>query len=143
MRQLLFRPSLFRLDTDIGLLVLRLCIGGFMVGGHGIPKLMKLPDIAATFADPLGIGPTASLVLALFAEIVCAITLMAGFLTRFSAFTLFINMVVIVLIVHQGEPWGELEFPLLYTVPFLALALTGAGRLSADAIIAKKLGIGA
>ncbi len=137
MRNLLFRPSFFRSDIDVGLLLLRLFTGAFMLS-HGIPKLMNFSERMLTFPDPLGVGHTPSLVLAVFAEVFCSITIMFGLLTRFSALTLFINMVVIAFVIHGDDPWKQKEFALLYAVPYLVLTLTGAGRFSLDAVISRK-----
>ncbi len=141
MRKLLFQRSLFRSDIDFGILALRLSTGLFMLFGHGMPKLLHYSEKMATFPDPLSIGSPASLALAVFAEVFCSIALILGFLTRFSAITLFINMIVIALVVHLGDPWDQKEFALLYAIPYLALVCTGAGRFSLDSAISGKVGI--
>ncbi len=122
---------------DWGKLILRLGLGGFMLG-HGWPKLMKLlagGEIA--FADPIGLGPTFSLVLAVFAEFVCAILLIIGYKTRWAAIPLIITMLVAGLIVHGDDPWGKKEFALLYAVGYIAIALLGAGKYSIDDRVGK------
>ena len=135
MRNVLFRPALFRSDIDFGLLLLRLFIGLLMMLGHGMPKLTGYSERMSTFADPLGVSSPASLTLAIFAEVFCSAALIFGFLTRFAAAVLLINMLVIALIVHGGDPWAKQEFALLFAIPYLALIFTGAGRFSLDAIM--------
>lgn len=138
--------------TSIGLLVLRLGIGGYMLT-HGISKLqMMFKDEFDKFGDPIGLGSTMSLVLMVFAEFVCAILVMMGLATRFAALTLVIGMAVAAFVAHGGDPWtmgagyelftaGEAESwaskepALLYLIPFLALVFTGAGKASIDALI--------
>ena len=138
--------------TAIGLLVLRLGFGGFMLT-HGWGKLqMLLSGDFDQWVDPIGVGNWLSLAMATFAEFGCAILVMAGLLTRLAAVPLVVTMIVAAFLVHASDPWtsggaaaaffaGESDFPvakepaLLYLTAFLALALTGPGRLSIDGLI--------
>lgn len=126
--------------TSIGLLILRVGVGGFMAFAHGLPKLTGFSEMAARFADPIGVGTTASLALAIFAELFCALALVLGLFTRAVALPLLFTMLVAGLIVHADDPWGKKEFALLYAIPFLTLMLTGGGRYSLDTLIAQRLG---
>lgn len=121
-----------------GLLILRLWFGGAMLLAHGWPKLATFSDRLQTFADPLGIGSPASLVMAIFAEVGCAFLLMLGLGTRLVAAPLLFAMVMAAFIVHGADPWAKKEFALLYAFPYLALMLTGPGRFSLDHLIFKK-----
>src|SRR4051812_42469201 len=118
--------------NDLVYLLLRVSVGSMMFFGHGLPKLMAFNEKAQTFADPLGVGHMASLVLAIFAEVFCAAAVALGLLTRLSAIPLVINMAVAVLIVHAQDPWSKKELALLYLIPFLCIAVTGGGRWSLD-----------
>lgn len=121
---------------DIGLLILRVAIGGMMIGGHGWGKLDKLMSAQEiTFADPFGLGPGISLFLAVFAEVFCALLVMLGLATRVAAVPLVITMLTAAFIVHADDPFGKKEFALVYMVPFLTLFFTGPGRLSIDQLI--------
>ncbi|MBK7086774.1 MAG: DoxX family protein [Flavobacteriales bacterium] len=53
-----------------------------MLWQHGWPKLMGFADRMDKFADPFGIGPTASLALIVFAEVFCAASSGLGLWTR-------------------------------------------------------------
>lgn len=118
---------------DAGLLVLRLGAGGLLLGGHGWPKLARFAETAEVFPDPLGVGSTASLSLAVFAEVLCALAVMLGAATRAAAVPVVGMMFVAAFVQHGGDPWAKKEFALLYLIPFLTLALTGAGGWSVDA----------
>lgn len=136
----MFNPGSYPRHVDTALLLLRLVTGGFMLT-HGVGKLDRLltgGDIQ--FADPIGVGMTASLVLAVFAEVFCALCVMLGFATRLSAVPLIITMLVAAFIVHAGDGFGKQELPLLYATMFLLLALTGAGKASVDAWIHARIG---
>jgi putative oxidoreductase len=132
-----------------GLLILRLGVGGYLLT-HGWGKLqMILAGGFDRFADPIGLGSGLSLVLVVIAEFVAALLVMFGFATRFAAATVVISMAVAAFVVHGGDPWtmgegarlfragasrtwGSKEPALLYLIPFLALILTGPGKLSLD-----------
>jgi putative oxidoreductase len=132
--QLNFLPR----STDCALILLRIWLGLTILLNHGWGKLMRFGEMAAKFSDPLGVGPTTSLSLAVFAEVVCASLLVLGFLTRFSALVLVILTGVAFFMVHggalSGANSGELAF--IYLAGFVALFLAGPGRFSVD----RKLG---
>lgn len=119
-------------NISMALLFLRAIAGVFMLT-HGYPKfLMLFSDGPIHFADPIGIGETASLILAMFAEFFCSIFLIFGLATRFSALTLLITMLVAGLIVHGPDAFSSKEMSLLYASIYLAILITGAGKYSVD-----------
>jgi putative oxidoreductase len=124
--------------TSLGLLLLRLSVGGMMLVSHGWGKLINFWEKASVFPDPLGVGSMMSLSLAVFAEVFCSIAIIMGLATRFVAIPLIITMFIAVFIVHADDPWQKKEFALLYLVPFLTLIFTGAGRFSLDSVIKKR-----
>ena len=81
--------------TDLGLLVGRVGFAGVLILRHGYPKIPALLNHPDRFFDPIGIGPTASLALAAFAEIVCAGLLALGLLGRLPCIPLVLNFAVI------------------------------------------------
>ena len=117
---------------DIGLLVLRLTLGGLMLT-HGIKKLLSFAEMSDSFADPIGVGPTFSLVLAVFAEVFCAGLVMLGAFTRFAVIPLIVTMAIAAFLVHAADPLAKKELALIYMAGFVALGFLGAGRLSLDA----------
>jgi putative oxidoreductase len=126
--------------ADLGLLLLRVLAAAYMVVGHGWPKLSSFQEKAARFGDPIGIGPTASLALATFAEFFCAILVGLGLLTRFAALALVVNMSVAAFFAHAGHPFAKKELALLYLAIWLALLVAGPGRLSVDERLRRRLG---
>jgi len=121
------------MKSDLGLLILRLGAGLMLAFGHGLGKVSRVVDGNFQFADPIGIGAAASLVLAAFAEFFCALAVVVGFKTRWAAVPPAIAMLVAAFVHHAADPWGKKEFPLLYAAIFVALILTGAGRYALDA----------
>ena len=115
-----------------GLCWLRVSTGSMMLLAHGWPKLMDFSTLAKVFPDPLGVGSAASLMLAVFAEAFCAAALVLGLATRLVAVPLLVTMLVAAFVIHADDPWSKQEFALLYALPFVALIIGGAGRLSLD-----------
>ncbi len=140
------------LTVSIGLLILRLGIGGYLLT-HGWGKLqMMLAGDFDKFGDPIGLGPGPSLVLVVMAEFFSGLLVMLGLATRFGAALVVISMAVAAFVAHGSDPWtmeqgyklfmagtskswASKEPALLYLIPFLALMFTGAGKFSLDGLI--------
>ncbi|MES2141052.1 MAG: DoxX family protein [Bacteroidota bacterium] len=135
----LFNSGNYSKNINGALLLLRFVSGGFMLI-HGIGKFSKLfGEAPIAFADPIGIGETASLALAVFAEVFCALFLIIGFLTRLAAIPLLITMLVAAFVVHSNDGFGKQELPLLYAAIYIVIAIAGAGKISIDNWIYKKI----
>ena len=139
MTKKLLNPGSYTREINITLLFLRITIGIFMLT-HGFGKLTMLFEGGPVqFADPIGIGPTASLILAVFAEVLCSILLIFGIATRFAVIPLLITMLVAVLIVHSDDAFRVKEMALLYLSVFISILIAGAGKISIDNLIYKKI----
>src|SRR5207247_9015251 len=83
---------------------------------------------------PLVVVLTCTLACVVVAEVVCAILLALGLITRYAALVTSINVGVAFFVVHKaalsGEHSGELAF--IYLAGFVALFFAGAGRISLD-----------
>lgn len=104
-----------------------------MLVAHGIPKLTNFPS--AGFPDPLGIGSTLSMSLAIFAEVFCSLLLILGLWTRLALISLIATMLVIIFMVHQLDPFKTKELAFVFLFTYVGLFFTGAGRFSVDAKI--------
>ncbi|MEX0879670.1 MAG: DoxX family protein [Thermoanaerobaculia bacterium] len=122
--------------------VARITVGWiFLQSGWG--KLNDLPKVVAFFSD-LGIpAPQFQAPLAATAEFVCGALLLAGLFTRVASLPLIGTMIVALLTALRAEIhsasdlFGLSEY--LYIVILLWLGAYGAGPLSLDAVIAKRL----
>ena len=138
MTKSIFNPGNYPKNIDFALLLLRIAAGGFMLT-HGMGKFLKLfGDDPIKFADPIGLGVTASIVLVVFSEVLCSIFLILGLATRYSAIPLLITMLVAAFIVHADDSFGEKELALLYTTLYFVIALAGGGKYSIDNYIYKR-----
>lgn len=135
----IFNPGNYSKNIDFVLLLLRLVVGGFMLT-HGIGKFEKLfSGEPITFPDPIGVGPTASLALVVFSEVFCSLFLIFGIATRLSSIPLIITMLVAAFIAHAADGFGKQELPLLYTVIYIVLVISGSGRIAFDNWMYQKL----
>lgn len=135
----LFNPGMYTQKVNIALLFLRVSIGILMLT-HGTGKFITLLDGGSIeFADPIGIGPAASLALAVFAEFICSLLLIFGVATRFTIIPLIITMLVAGFIVHADDVFHVKEKAFLFLTVFITIAIAGAGKISADNLIYKKI----
>ena len=126
------------LGVDVGLLVLRLWAGGFMVIGHGIGK-MQIANTAG-FPDPLGIGNQASWLGAVVSEVFMAGLIALGLCTRAAAIPAIFTMVIAAFVIHGSDPFfmsgGAAKEPaLMYLLSYVAILFAGPGKLSIDHLL--------
>lgn len=120
------------MSKDFSLLFLRISFGATMLFSHGLPKLLNYSQMKSSFPDPLGIGNSASLILTIFAELLCPLFICLGLKVRFTTIPIIITMLVAAFIIHAGDPFAKIEFPLLYAFAFTAILISGPGRYSLD-----------
>ena len=128
---------------DIGMLILRLVVGGLMFG-HGAQKLFGWfggGGIRGTkgFFGSLGYPAAGAMaVLAGAAEAGGGLLLAAGFLTPLGAAAVAGVLLNAIVTAHWPKVWnteGGLEFPLAMATAAIAVAFVGSGRFSFDALI--------
>ena len=119
-------------NISIAALILRVGAGGMMLT-HGWGKFLKVFNGDFSFGNPLGIGETPTLLMAVFAEFVCPILLIIGYRSKLAAIAPALTMITAAFVVHLHDPWRKQEFPLLYLTCFIAIYLLGSGRYSLDA----------
>jgi len=125
-------------SADFALLVVRVLAGFSLIYAHGWKKFANFNDTVAQWTqwglDPIGIGPTASVALAGFAEVICAALLILGLKARFAALVIAINLGVAFVMVHKaaltGDNNGELAF--MYLLVGVLVLFAGPGKFSVD-----------
>ncbi len=120
-----------QIATNLGLLLLRVGMSAGMLT-HGYPKLLKLINGDFKFADPIGIGPKASLILAVICEVVFPILVIIGFKTKIASVPVIITMAVALFVFHANDSFSTKENAFLYLLGFIVVALLGAGKYSID-----------
>ncbi len=120
------------MKRDFGLAILRVGTASLILT-HGVPKFLKLiGEGEIEFGDPIGIGPTATLFLAVVGEFLCPILILIGFKTRWATIPPILVMLTAVFIVHAQDPFGRKEMALSYLVMLVAILIMGAGKFSID-----------
>jgi putative oxidoreductase len=123
--------------ADVGLLAVRLFAGLGLAFGHGMGKLPPSPRFLAGveemgFPAPAVFGWAAAL-----AEAVGGTLIAVGILTRPAALFVLFTMLVAAFM-REGPAFADKEKALLYGAVALMLVLTGAGRYSLDAALARR-----
>lgn len=120
------------------ILILRLFVGISMLT-HALPKLDKLiANDNIEFMNFLGLGSAISLVLVVFAEFLCSVFIILGFLTRLATIPLMITMLVAFFVVHSSDPYSVKELSLVYFFFYFAILVLGSGKFSLDWLFSKK-----
>ena len=133
-------------SSSIGLFILRLVLG-LVLAAHGSQKLFGLfggYGIKGTggWMESIGIKPGALFAtLAGLGEFLGGLGVAAGLLTPLAAAGVVIVMIVAIASTHIKKGlWnsnGGYEYPLIIIAGAIALALTGPGSISLDAILFK------
>ncbi len=124
--------------VDWGSLFLRVSFPLTMIVAHGWGKMMMLfADGPIQFADPIGVGQTTSLVLAVLGEVVCPFLMLIGLRTRWVAIPAIITMAVAAFIIHGSDPFAKKEMALIYLFGFIGIFLVGSGKFSLDKMLSK------
>ncbi|PWJ60439.1 putative oxidoreductase [Dyadobacter jejuensis] len=126
-----FAPGQASKQVDIGLFILRVGISILMMG-HGFQKLSRYLEGNTAFADPIGIGSEATLILAIFVEMIGSILLILGLFTRAVLLFLGSTMLVVTFIVHAADPFKVKELAIAFLLVYLVMFITGPGQYSID-----------
>lgn len=126
----------FLRSTDLGLLLLRIALGGLMLF-HGMHKLIYGVGFIGDMLAAIGL-PSFIAYGSLLAELVASLMIICGIWTRLASVVFAGNMVVDILMAHASEMFSlspmtgglVIELPLLYLLGAAVLCLTGGGRFA-------------
>jgi putative oxidoreductase len=111
--------------------MLRISVSAMMIT-HGYPKALKLMAGDMDFSDPYGIGSGLSLILVVFAELICSALLIIGLGTRLASIVLIITMITAAFVVHADHGFQKQEMALLYLLLYLTILILGPGKYALD-----------
>jgi len=114
---------------DIGLLFLRVSGGLFLLWVHGLPKLLDFTAQLQLIEDPFHLGAQLTLILAIFAEVLCPVLIVAGVLARLACLPILFVLLVALLVVHPQWSVAEGQFGWLLLILFTTVLIAGPGRL--------------
>jgi putative oxidoreductase len=120
---------------NFSMLLLRVVFGVLIIIKHGYIKVQNFATLQTQFYNFLGLGSKTTLILAILAEMLCALFIVLGLFTRFSVIPLILTMLVAIFGFDKGKPMIESELALLYLGTFVTLLLCGPGKISIDGMI--------
>ncbi|MCT8950148.1 MULTISPECIES: DoxX family protein [Pseudomonas] len=115
---------------DVGLLFLRVSGGLFLLCVHGMPKLLDFTAQLQLIEDPFHLGSHLTLILAIFAEVLCPLLVVAGVLARLACLPILFVLLVALLLVHPQWTVAEGQFGWLLLILFATVFIAGPGRLA-------------
>ncbi|MCU7250854.1 DoxX family protein [Pseudomonas koreensis] len=115
---------------DAGLLFLRVSGGLFLLWVHGLPKLLDFSAQLQLIEDPFHLGAHLTLSLAIFAEVLCPLLIVAGLLVRLACLPILSVLLVALLVVHLQWSVAEGQFGWLLLILFTTVFIAGPGRLA-------------
>lgn len=120
------------------LLALRILFGGLMLT-HGLQKWTNYAELSAVFPDPLGVGSSVSLGLAIFGELACSVGFILGALYRLAMIPMIFTMCMAFFVIHGNDAFAVKELAFIYLVVFILMYITGPGKYSIDRYLSKPL----
>ena len=124
---------------DFGLLFLRISGALFLLAVHGLPKLLDYSAELQRIEDPFHLGAHLTLILAIFAEVLCPLLIIAGVLVRLACLPILFVLLVALLIVHPQWSVAEGQFGWLLLILFTSIFIAGPGRLALNVHLAGAL----
>lgn len=121
------------------LLLIARVVFSLLMAVHGFQKLEAFDVMSTQFPDPLGVGNEVSLALAIFGELVCAIAVIFGLLTRLALIPMAFTMFIAFFVAHGGSTANGGELSLVYLLIFVLLIFAGPGKFSIDGLLGNKL----
>ncbi|MBK1891717.1 DoxX family protein [Undibacterium sp. 14-3-2] len=120
---------------DAGLLLLRLAGSLLLIYVHGLPKITAYSAELRHIEDPLHIGATLTLSMAIFSEVFCPVLIALGFLTRLACLPVLFLLFISMLFVHPEWTIAEGQFGWLLMIIFASIALAGPGCYSLQPLL--------
>lgn len=134
----LFPEKPDRTSVSLLLLAARVILGVLLMN-HGLHKLMDFEAMSARFPDPLGVGGTVSLSLAIFGELACSLGFVVGAFYRLALIPMIFTMCVALGTAHGWDIFGGGELAFVYLAMFVLMYIAGPGKFALDRIIAVSL----
>ncbi|WP_339468735.1 DoxX family protein [Pseudomonas sp. EL_65y_Pfl1_R83] len=116
-------------QQDLGLLFLRGSGALFLLWVHGLPKLLNYSEQLKLIEDPFHLGAHITLLLAIFAEVLCPLLIIAGVLVRLACLPILAVLLIAMLVVHPEWTLLEGQFGWLLLIIFSSVLIAGPGRL--------------
>ncbi|WP_112194798.1 DoxX family protein [Pseudomonas sp. LG1E9] len=113
---------------DLGLLFLRASGALFLLWVHGVPKVLNYNDQLQLIEDPFHLGAHVTLLLAIFAEVLCPVLIVAGVWVRLACLPILAVLLIAMVVVHPQWTVFEGQFGWLLLIIFTSVLIAGPGR---------------
>lgn len=123
----MIHPPTLRPSTAWALLFMRLTAGLLLILVHGLPKVLHWQTELTLIEDPLGLGASVTLSLAIFAEVLCPILLMLGVYARLACLPVLVVLAISLTLVHPDWSLADGQFAWWMIILFGGLAIAGPG----------------
>ena len=117
-------------NQNIGLLFLRASGALFLLWVHGLPKLLNFSEQLKLIEDPFHLGAHVTLLLAIGAEVLCPLLIIAGVLVRLACLPILAVLLIAMLVVHPEWTLLEGQFGWLLLIMFTSVLIAGPGRFT-------------
>ncbi|KTC43640.1 LysR family transcriptional regulator [Pseudomonas fluorescens ABAC62] len=114
---------------DLGLFFLRASGALFLLWVHGLPKLLNYSEQLKLIEDPFHLGAPVTLLLAIFAEVLCPLLIIGGVLVRLACLPILAVLLIAMVVVHPEWTVFEGQFGWLLLIIFTSVLIAGPGRL--------------
>lgn len=136
-KKLLLSTKMHKNAPDWTSLILRVSFGILMIP-HGWMKIQHFDAIINKgFVSFLGLSPSISLSLAIFAELICSALIIIGLFTRLATIPLVVTSFVIMSTVNNFKVIGENDISLAIMAAFSVILILGPGKYSLDNLLSK------
>jgi putative oxidoreductase len=132
--------NLSSLDSDLGLLVMRLTVGALMLF-HGVAKIMHPGSLDFISTMLTGNGLPAVLAYGVYlGEVIAPLMVIAGFRARIGAMIMAVNMLFAIFLAHADDIFSltshggwMIELQMFYLMGAIAVVFTGSGKYAFQA----------
>lgn len=132
-----WKMILSSLNSDVGRLILRLCVGGLMLF-HGVAKFMH-PESLGFITNMLNakVLPTILVYGVYIGEILAPLMIILGYKARVGGLLIVINMIFAIYLAHTGDIFSltkhggwAIELQVFYLLSALSVVFLGSGKLA-------------
>ncbi|MHC0445339.1 DoxX family protein [Flavobacterium sp. 3-218] len=134
----LLRSNLGTQLNNVALLVFRIAISAELIYAHGLKKIGIGTAMAEVVPNPLGFSETFNQAFATTANLVMPLFIILGLMTRLATLPILAVTLTGYFVLHFNDPILVKDVPLVYSLCFLLICFTGAGKYSMDHYISRK-----
>lgn len=135
---MLLRSDLGSKSNNITLLFFRVAISCELMFAHGLKKIGIGAALAEVVPNPLGLPEALNQGFATAANLVMPIFIILGLMTRIATLPILAVTLTGYFILHFNDPVLVKDVPFIYSLCFLLICFTGAGRYSLDHYFSKE-----